>query len=172
MLFGLCMVASVFQPLLERIVLFFILWGPDRRLMTLISKNLAGHRGRSRKTFLMFVLAIAFIIFAGVVFSLQNASISSNLEVLVGADVVGVAFLLNKPIDPKLMSPYLDALIENGEVHNYAYQTFPITKYPFVQETRFASLAYYPSRKVVRKNFFFPLKKFLFRTLLVLIEDF
>lgn len=61
MLFGLCMVASVVQPLLEKIVLFCILWCKDRRLMTLISKNLAGHRSRSRKTFLMFVLAISFM---------------------------------------------------------------------------------------------------------------
>jgi hypothetical protein len=59
------MIASVLQPFLEKIVLFLILWGSERRMLTLISKNLAGHRSRSSKTFLMFVLAIAFIVFAG-----------------------------------------------------------------------------------------------------------
>jgi hypothetical protein len=68
MLLGLCLVAVVLQPLLERIVLFCIVLGPDRRMLTLIKKNLAGHRHRSRKTFLMFVLAVAFVVFAGVVF--------------------------------------------------------------------------------------------------------
>jgi hypothetical protein len=59
------MIASVFQPYIEKIVLNLLLWGNERRMLTLISKNLAGHRSRSSKTFLMFVLAIAFIVFAG-----------------------------------------------------------------------------------------------------------
>lgn len=55
------MVAVVIQPPLEHIILNLILCFKERRMKTLIARNLAGHRRRSQLTFLMFVLSVAFM---------------------------------------------------------------------------------------------------------------
>jgi len=149
MLLGLCAIAVVLQPVLERIVLCFILIGPERKMHTLISKNLAGHRKRSRKTFLMFTLAIAFIIFAGVAFSLQVANIVSNVKSFIGSDATIQSLTQLYPLPEKELSAYLNSEIANGTVYGYSYQTFDLTQQPFITDSFFSSLAYYSSRRVV-----------------------
>nr|CAG4716010.1 unnamed protein product [Naegleria fowleri] len=152
MLLGLCVIAVVIQPFFERLVLNIILCGHERRLKTLISKNLAGHRKRSRKTFLMFTLSVAFIIFAGVVFSLQSANIRANVESFLGADVV----VLSTTSYYSLPKDKLDAVIalqnqnqtDGPPIVGYAYQSATLNSYQYMNDVRFSSLAYYPSRKV------------------------
>ena len=61
MILGLCMIALTLQPKLEILLLKGLLWGPDARMQTLIRKNLASHRSRSRKTAFMFIIAIGFM---------------------------------------------------------------------------------------------------------------
>jgi len=65
MVLGLSIVSTVFQPLLERLMLHVLIWGRDRRLKKLVRKSLSGHRRRNQKTALMFTISLAFIIFAG-----------------------------------------------------------------------------------------------------------
>ena len=108
MLFGLCMIAVVLQPFMEKALLFVVLWGSDRRLRTLIEKNLAGHRNRSRKTFMMFTLAVAFVIFAGVAFSLQITNIISGVESLVGADILLQARTVRYALPEEQLNQFLD----------------------------------------------------------------
>lgn len=148
MLFGLCLVAVVVQPVFERLILFVLLWGPERRLYTLIKKNLAGHRKRSRRTFLMFVLAVAFVIFAGVVFSMQATNIKANVEVLVGSDVIAQSISSNYPLPVDKLNTFMDEQVLQGYVRNYGYASFGLSRLPFVSSTRFATLAFYPSNTV------------------------
>ena len=153
MLVGLCMIAVVIQPFFERIILNIILWGSERKLKTLISKNLAGHRKRSRKTFLMFTLSVAFIIFAGVVFSLQSVNIRANVEQFLGADIVVISSTFRYPLPTDKLN---DAIILQNSQNNdtkqpvvdYAYQSFSLRSQPFVSDIRFSSLAYYPNKRV------------------------
>ncbi len=148
MLLGLCAVTVVIQPILERIILFFLLVGPDRKMHTLISKNLAGHRKRSRKTFLMFTLAIAFIIFAGVSFSLQTTNIVANVKALLGSDATIQSLTSAYPLPEQELSAYLDSEVANGTVAGYSYQSFEMKSQPFISSTAFSSLAFYSDQSV------------------------
>ena len=90
MLLGLCIVASLLQPLLEKGVLallLHVLVRPHRKLLGVVSKNLSAHSGRNSKTSHMFLICLAFLVFAGVMFRLQSASLSDNLKVFAGADI-------------------------------------------------------------------------------------
>lgn len=162
MLFGLCMIAVVLQPLMEHLILNVILWGPERRLKTLIGKNLAGHRKRSQRTFLMFTLAVAFIIFAGVMFSLQSSNIVQSVELLVGADVTVQSSTTSYPLPTDILNTYLNkqkqpivTLRSNGVVTtspgpvvDYAYVSFDLKRLRSMTGSRFSSMAYYPTRSV------------------------
>jgi ABC-type antimicrobial peptide transport system permease subunit len=157
MLFGLCMIAVVIQPFLERALLFVFLWGPERRLSTLIEKNLAGHRSRSRKTFLMFTLAVAFVIFAGVAFSLQTTNIIAGVESLVGADLLVDSQTSRYRLPEEQLNPYLDKLKEIDHVRDYGYVSVNMKELPFISTIRLSNLAYYPTQRVgvygVSENF-------------------
>merc|ERR1719197_2150687 len=74
------------QPFLERVVLWCLVWGPDRRMSSLMEKNLSAHRSRNEKTALMFIISLGFIIFAGASFSLQAATVGNSLRIFIGAD--------------------------------------------------------------------------------------
>jgi len=50
----------------------------DRKLQTLVNKNLEGHRNRNSKTSIMFTLAMSFTIFSASAFSLISTMISSE----------------------------------------------------------------------------------------------
>ncbi|EFC47009.1 FtsX domain-containing protein [Naegleria gruberi] len=154
MLVGLCIIAVVLEPFFEKIILNLILCGPERKLKTLISKNLAGHRKRSRKTFLMFTLSVAFIVFAGVVFSLQSANIRANVEAFLGADIVVISTNSRYSLPKDKLNEAI--ALQNSRnktieapVKGHAYQSFSIANIPFFTGSRFSSLAYFPNRRVV-----------------------
>lgn len=67
--------------------MWLFVWGKDRTLKTVITKNLSGHRSRNRKTAYMVSIAVAFLIFAGAMFALQATSIQSTVRLLLGADI-------------------------------------------------------------------------------------
>ncbi len=62
MLLGLSLIAITLQPFLERLVVYVLLWGEDRRTLTeLVKKNLGAHSRRNIKTAVMFTTALAFM---------------------------------------------------------------------------------------------------------------
>lgn len=90
MLLGLCIVAQLVQPYLERLWLrlaLFVLVPPHRKLHAVVVKNLSAHSGRNKKTSEMFVICLAFLVFASCMFALQSASLVDNLRVFAGADI-------------------------------------------------------------------------------------
>jgi len=85
--FGLISLSVILQPILERCYVHGIMWGADRNLVDIVLKNLSSHRERGRKTSLMFTSSLAFLIFAGTMFSLQADSIIGNIKSALGSDL-------------------------------------------------------------------------------------
>eukprot|EP00741_Cyanophora_paradoxa_P007415 tig00001128_g7174.t1 len=145
MLAGLAMASLAVQPRLERLVLLCILWGPERRFGTLVRKNLAAHRNRSTKTAAMFTVSIAFIVFAGAMFSLQSASFGENIRALVGADISVQALKAGPGAD--LNETALDGLLRaeaaraGGPVAAWTWLTQDMSDLPLVDAVYVSSLA-------------------------------
>lgn len=87
MLLGLSMVATSLQNVAERVMVWLLIWGRDRNLVTIVVKHLNGHRNRNRKTAYMVSIAVAFLIFAGAMFALQSRSIQDTVRLLLGCDI-------------------------------------------------------------------------------------
>jgi hypothetical protein len=66
-IFGMTFMSVLLFEYVEKGLLALVMWTcarKDRRLQSLVSKNLDGHRKRNSKTSIMFTLAISFLIFA------------------------------------------------------------------------------------------------------------
>eukprot|EP01059_Diplonema_ambulator_P033329 TRINITY_DN6908_c0_g1_i1.p1 TRINITY_DN6908_c0_g1~~TRINITY_DN6908_c0_g1_i1.p1 ORF type:complete len:794 (+),score=135.58 TRINITY_DN6908_c0_g1_i1:80-2461(+) len=130
MLFGLCMISGSLQSFLEYTVLKCILWGKDRILETLILKNLSGHRSRSSKTYMMFTISTASIIFGGVVFTLQATSIHANIEVMVGTDIQVLSTDFDHPVERDNIDPFMTRhRNEYKVIDDWGYATFALNDY-------------------------------------------
>uniref|UniRef100_A0A6U6A8Q8 ABC3 transporter permease C-terminal domain-containing protein n=1 Tax=Guillardia theta TaxID=55529 RepID=A0A6U6A8Q8_GUITH len=84
---GLILLSVLLQPTGEWLVAQLIMQGEDRRFLDIVLKNLTSHRQRSMKTSLIFCSTLAFIVFAGSMFSLQAHSIIGNIKVALGSDI-------------------------------------------------------------------------------------
>ena len=116
MVIGLAMLATIFQPILEHCFVWMMLWGDDVRLGELVIKSLGAHRPRNRKTGLMFILSLAFIIFLGVNMTLQTTSVQDNVSVYLGGDVLLVSFQYYKhPLDEEGIREFLDREMARGD---------------------------------------------------------
>jgi ABC-type antimicrobial peptide transport system permease subunit len=153
MLLGLSLVAQVLQPSFERVMSWLYMWGGERRrLRPLVLKGLHAHRRRNRKTAVMFTTALAFIIFVGTSFSLQEHSIADNIELGVGAQIAVLSLSDRFPVNKDAMAEYLEYEIarrRRGDadafVLGYSYQTFELARYPFISRTELSNLAGYPT---------------------------
>ena len=93
---GLTFICVLLFKFVESIILWIVMhtccWR-DRRLYTIVVKNMDGHRARNSKTSVMFTLSISFLIFAASSFTLISTLISKTYESLLGADIMaqGVA---------------------------------------------------------------------------------
>ena len=66
-IFGMTFMSVLLFEYVEKALLAVLMWTcarKDKRLSSLVSKNLDGHRKRNSKTSIMFTLAISFLIFA------------------------------------------------------------------------------------------------------------
>lgn len=59
----------------------------DKRLKTLIHKNLDSHRPRNNKTSLLFTLSLSFVIFSAAIFELLTGLIAAEVISLFGSDL-------------------------------------------------------------------------------------
>jgi ABC-type antimicrobial peptide transport system permease subunit len=153
MLLGLSLVAQTLQPTFERALSWLYMWGGEfRRLRPLVLKGLHAHRRRNRKTALMFTTALAFIIFVGTSFSLQEHSIADNIQLASGSDIVVLSLSERFPVNKDAMAEYLRfemARRVRGDadafVLGFSYQTYELARYPFIGRTDISNLAGYPS---------------------------
>lgn len=130
MLFGLSLVSYTLQGRLERIILWGLLWGPDRRLRTLIVRNLGSHRERNEKSFLMFVMSSSVLIFGSVLFTLLAGSVGQQVAVIAGADVTVQSLARGTPLNRTAFDGVLSAQQAAGIVASWSYATFALRTAP------------------------------------------
>mmetsp|Transcript_32034 Transcript_32034/g.75305 ORF Transcript_32034/g.75305 Transcript_32034/m.75305 type:complete len:590 (+) Transcript_32034:1826-3595(+) len=127
-LVGMVILGAVFQPALERAVVWVMLsLGPDKRLHSIVIKNLVAHRPRMRKTALMFSTSMAFAVFAGAMFALQAESIVGNVQAFMGADLIVKSQRLG--LDEPGLSALMDSEMAKDDslVEGYSFVTYPAT---------------------------------------------
>ena len=95
-LLGLSLLSQMVQPVIEQLVLKVVFATccskRDQCLQPIIRKNLFGHRSRNRKVSYVLTIAVAFLIFAGALFSLQTRVIGISVSQLLGADISMTSF--------------------------------------------------------------------------------
>mmetsp|Transcript_10929 Transcript_10929/g.40739 ORF Transcript_10929/g.40739 Transcript_10929/m.40739 type:complete len:1124 (-) Transcript_10929:289-3660(-) len=150
MLIGLCITAVVLEHVLEKILVHLFLWGSERRLLGLIFKNMSGHRQRSKKTFLMFTVCIAFIIFVSVVFALQISTVVATVEQSTGADIVIQSDTRYYSLPEEELVRYLSSPRGTSRlVDEYAFITFPIhSSNNRVTFSIISNLSFFPRKNV------------------------
>lgn len=139
MLFGLCIVAQILQPLIESLILRVITCR-QRNLLPLVKKNLSGHRNRNRKTAQMFTLVLAFLIFAGTMFALQGRSLGDNTKVLLGSDIVITTYRFEEFLNEEGMTEILEKEMDKSRandpgavVKGFTFINFPLATTKFVK---------------------------------------
>ena len=87
---GLTLLSIMLFETVEKSLLFVLIGTcarKDRRLKTLIHKNLDSHRARNNKTSLLFTLSLSFVIYSAAIFELLTGLISAEVISLFGADL-------------------------------------------------------------------------------------
>lgn len=151
-LVGLVILSMWLQPHGERLALKLLMsWTPHRRLEKVVRKNLAGHRPRNRKTALMFVLSVASVLFGATMLQLQSRTITDNIRVFFGADLVGFAPETDEALREEEMTAFLERekqRQERGEagavVVDYTFVTFQLRDFDEVRWTSLRNLAQFP----------------------------
>eukprot|EP01006_Ploeotia_vitrea_P006656 TRINITY_DN14289_c0_g1_i1.p1 TRINITY_DN14289_c0_g1~~TRINITY_DN14289_c0_g1_i1.p1 ORF type:complete len:1295 (-),score=88.49 TRINITY_DN14289_c0_g1_i1:31-3585(-) len=138
MLVGLCMITQSLQTVMQSGVLWCIVWFNDRKMLSLIKKNLHGHTKRTTPIFLMFTISVASIIFGGVTFSLQAQGLMQNIELLVGADVRAETFDADYSI-PNI-DPWLTEQKNEGVVTDWTYVTIAFDDHPHIWDAEVSDL--------------------------------
>ncbi len=153
MLIGLCVLAQLIQPFVERVFLWLFTRPVHKNLYPLCRKNLAAHRPRNGKTAQMFTIALAFVVFAGVMFALQGKSLADNLRIFQGAPVVIRAPSTSQPLPEKEMTEYLDDLLKrkgtaaDTGLTGYTFITYQLRMMPNVRTAFFSNLPYDPEQR-------------------------
>lgn len=102
MILGLTFIALLVLPFLQALILIMItkcICRRDRKLHTLVVKNLKSHERRNIKTSLMFSVALSFIIFAGCSLELQGNSILNTVRSFLGSDLFISSFLSSSSLN-------------------------------------------------------------------------
>eukprot|EP00002_Diphylleia_rotans_P012112 TRINITY_DN2372_c0_g1_i2.p1 TRINITY_DN2372_c0_g1~~TRINITY_DN2372_c0_g1_i2.p1 ORF type:complete len:590 (+),score=61.92 TRINITY_DN2372_c0_g1_i2:617-2386(+) len=142
MVLGFALISQTVQPVLERFLVYVFVWANDRRLISLIHKQQSSHGDRNIKTALMFTIALAFIIFAGSMFSLQTAAIVDNVKLLLGADIAVISTNTKAMLDETLLREFLETQ-RSIRVQEYTFVTYPIGDLFNINDTEFGNIADY-----------------------------
>ena len=87
---GMTFMSSLIFTYLEKALLWVTLQTccrKDRRIHSLILKQMQGHQVRNNKTSIIFTLAVAFLLFSASYFSLLSTVIDKAFSKLIGADI-------------------------------------------------------------------------------------
>ncbi|KNC51045.1 uncharacterized protein AMSG_07026 [Thecamonas trahens ATCC 50062] len=140
---GLAMVAQVLQPYTEWAFLWSMVWGTETRLAPLIRKNLGGHRSRNRKTALMFTTSLAFLIFAGSLFALQEALIKDLIAGFFGSDIAVLSFAWEHMLNEDALRDFLDDNL-GTLVASFSFGTQSIDLSDLMSKSRMSSIVDFP----------------------------
>lgn len=95
----------------------------DSNLSCTVQNNLKGHSARNSKTAFMYMIAITFLVFAGVVFSLIANLLTSTFKMFLGADLVGEMLDNNLPLNEYGIRGYLEEMKTIGLVKDFTFVT-------------------------------------------------
>ena len=95
----------------------------DKKLHTLVVKNLKSHERRNIKTSLMFSVALSFIIFAGCSLELQGDSILNTVRSFLGSDLFISSFLSTQSLNENQVRPVLERFTDRGMITSYTFTT-------------------------------------------------
>ena len=86
---GMIFLSSLIVPKLEQAVLYLItfLIPSDRRLRSIISKNLKSHSSRNIKTSITFIITVGFLIYCGTTFLQMEYEMLAVAKTVVGTDL-------------------------------------------------------------------------------------
>lgn len=134
MITGICMMLYVVEPYAESAVLVVLLWGDERKLKTLISKNLRSHRERNSKAYMMFLLSVGCLTSAGVMFSVLSTISTQVTALTAGAPVTVVSASFSSPLDVEAINAFMRT--EGApSVTAWGYSSFNLAQYPQVSGT-------------------------------------
>lgn len=99
----------------------------------------------------MFTLCVAFIVFAGTMFSLQARTLTDNIMVLVGADISIQAPSVSYDLREDEMREFLDKHIasDHNIVEAYTFTAFPMHRLRGLAQTRFGNLPDFPEARTM-----------------------
>ncbi|KAJ5070664.1 hypothetical protein M0811_10734 [Anaeramoeba ignava] len=140
LLFGLSLVGQVFQPFLEKLFVYLIVWGKDLHLRLLVKKNLASHRKRNKKTAVIFTTVLAFIIFSGSLSVLYSVSMKKQIQMLFGSDIVLQSLNIHDPLNKDDYISYLEDAKKYYPIDSFAFTTFPFSSNDFIDWTSVTNL--------------------------------
>jgi hypothetical protein len=98
----------------------------------LLDKNLVAHRGRHRKTVVVFAVSVAFIIFLSVSYSIQADEVSYQALQQNGADLLVSPITPHRFVPPNGREQLLGALAEHADVAAFTWATPPLADAAFV----------------------------------------
>jgi ABC-type antimicrobial peptide transport system permease subunit len=130
MLFGLCLIVFSLQGITSQIWLWLVVWGSDVRLKTLIAKNMEAHTTKNQRAFVMFILAIASVIFGGIAFRYLADGLVQTLQIAAGADLLITSTNFDVPLNKTGLDAYLNASGAAAYVASWSYVTFALDDYP------------------------------------------
>lgn len=129
MLFGLCMLGYTLQHYTLTFWLWCMLWGKEKRLRTLITKNFEAHRDKNTRAFMIFVICVSCVIFGGIAFDMLSNTLVALIEMAAGADFFVTSTRFATPLNRTALDAFLTAN-QGVYVESWAYATFELTQYP------------------------------------------
>jgi len=152
MILGLTFLVQLFQGGLERYAakMFVLASYYDRKILSIVLKNLEGHRSRNWKTGLMFCIALSFVIFSGASFTLQGRVIRDSLKASLGADLYVLSpqnqiwGLREGEIRDWIENTYKPQL--PGNIVEYSFSTPPLGKLPGIRRVVLSPLCEFPAQ--------------------------
>ncbi|KAI9209917.1 uncharacterized protein BJ171DRAFT_609452 [Polychytrium aggregatum] len=147
LIIGLVVIGHALQHPLEHVLAFCIIWGADRPLHSVVSKNLTVHRSTNSTASLIFSLCLAFIIFAAAMFDLQSSSFSEQIEWSQGSNVVVSSSSIGTPLNASALREYF-TLLQSGSledrdpsvVESFSFASFPMNQEAVLSSSQLRSL--------------------------------
>lgn len=152
-LLGLTAFLNLFELFFEKLILKLILFllFTDRKLESIIQKNIKGHRSRNLKTTLMFSITMSFLIFAGTGFQLQETAINDTFRLHIGSDMTAEIPPNSKIfLDEYALRQFLESykLKYPNQIESYSFSSIPFDQMPKVHFPALSPLSFYPRRRV------------------------
>ncbi|PWU83491.1 putative permease-like protein [Trypanosoma cruzi] len=129
MVVGICFIVTVAEPYIQLVFLWLMVWGNEKRLLTIVKKNLYDHQSRNAKAFMMVLISVGTIISSGVMFVMLSNASEDMTRLTNGADINIASSAFDVPLDERELNAFLEKR-RGLYVEQWAYHSFPLDNYP------------------------------------------